>query len=460
MIASLFSDLISKYFSAVVGKVTEKYNGENTEPTMLHKSMLTEEYSADLTWGSTDFNNTIVAADVVALESSIPLKKRDVITTAIGQIPKLGLKYERGEKFLTDINVMRAKGVNEAQVAAKVLDDVAKCVKGMDVRKEIMFEQALSSGVTLIKDGTMFAGNDGTGIRVDFGFPAANASNAEVTWGADSYTPISDIRNMIDAAEGKGVTIRHLWMNRAAFDDIRTSAEGKQLAAVFNGVNIAAGVTLPVPSRAALNDALADEFNVTIHIINGSFREQLPNGNFNTVTPWENGIIVGTTDTNVGRLVYGTLAEETNPVNQVTYEKSGSHVLISKFSDTDPLVEYTAAQALCLPVIDNVNSIYRLNSTQAITFGGTDINSSGVVALPKTQVSSAKVVTTSYAGYGTLTASRPAADSWCTVAVSGSNINITATANSAQNAPKRSTTVTVTDGVVTKTFTVEQAANS
>ena len=459
MIASLFSDLINKYFSAVVGKVYDRYNGENTEPTMLHKQMLTEEYSADLTWGSTDFNNSIVAADVVALESSLPLKKRDVITVAVGQIPKLGLKYERGEKFITDVNVMAAKGVNEAQVAAKVLDDVTKCVKGMDVRKEIMFEQALSSGQTIIKDGTMYAGNDGTGIRVDFGYPAANASNAEVTWGETGYSPISDIRNMIDGAQVKGVTISHLWMSRSQFDAIRTSTEGKQLAAVFNGNSIAAGVAYPVPSRAALNDALADEFNVTIHIVNGSFREQLPNGTFQTVTPWESGIIVGTTSENVGRLVYGTLAEETNPVQQVAYQKSGSHVLISKFSDTDPLVEYTAAQALCLPVIDNVNSIYRLNAVQAITFGGTDI-SDGKVSLPKTAVSTAKVVTTSYAGYGTLSASVPAAASWCTVAVSGTNINITATANSASSAPKRSTTVTVTDGVVTKTFTVEQAANS
>ena len=459
MIASLFSDLIKKYFSAVVGKVYDRYNGEIAEPTMLHKQMLTEEYSADLTWGSTDFNNSIVAADVVALESSLPLKKRDVITVAVGQIPKLGLKYERGEKFITDVNVMKAKGVNEAQVAAKVFDDVTKCVKGMDVRKEIMFEQALSSGQTIIKDGTMYAGNDGTGIRVDFGYPAENASNAVVTWGETNYAPISDIRNMIDGAQAKGTTISHLWMSRSSFDAIRTSTEGKQLAAVFNGNNIAAGVAYPVPSRAALNDALADEFNVTIHIVNGSFREQLPNGTFQTVTPWESGIIVGTTSEQVGRLVYGTLAEETNPVADVAYEKSGTHVLISKFSDTDPLVEYTAAQALCLPVIDNVNSIFRLNNVQAITFGGTDI-SDGVVAVPKTAISgaSSKVVTTSYAGYRTLSVS--SSQTWCTPTLDGTSVKIATSANSASSAPKRTATVTVTDGVNTAKFTVEQAANS
>lgn len=440
------------------GAIEERINGEKTEPTMLHKIMLTEEYSADLTWGSTDFDKNIVAADIVSLESSLPLKKRDVISSASGTIPKLGLKYERGEKFISDINVMRAKGVKEAQIAAKVMDDATKCANGIDIRKEIMFEQAFSTGMFIIKDGSMYAGNDGTGVRVDFGYKAVNSSNAATTWGESGATPVTDIRKMVDAAAAKGVSIIHLWMNRTTFDNIRTSDEGKLLAATFNGVVIT-GASLPVPSRSTMTDALRDEFGVTIHIVNGTFREMLPNGNYNPVTPWEDGIVIGTNTEQVGRLVYGTLAEETNPVNDVDYQKVGSHTLISKFGKTDPLVEFTAGQALCIPVIDDVNSIYRLNATQAITFGGTDI-SDGKVSLPKTAVTTAKVVTTDYAGYGTLSASVPAAASWCTVAVSGNNINITATANSASSAPKRSTTVTVTDGVTTKTFTVEQAANS
>ena len=370
MLRSLFSELIEKYFPVLAGDIEERINGERVEPTMLHKTMLTEEYSADLTWGSTDLNRSIVAADVVSLESSLPLKKRDVIESASGTIPKLGLKYERGEKFISDINVMRAKGVDEEQIAVKVLDDVNKCYDGIEVRKEIMFEQALSTGLTVIKDGTMYAGNDGTGIRVDYGYPAANAFNAATTWGSTGYAPITDIRTMIDAADAKGVTISHLWMNRSKFDEIRTSEEGKQLAATFAGVVVTQTNRLPVPGRAAFNDAMADEFGVTVHVVNGSFREQLPNGTFNTVTPWEATSVIGTTSENVGRLVYGTLAEETNPVADVQYEKSGTHVLISKFSETDPLVEYTAAQALCIPVIDGVSSIYKLSTTAAETPSG------------------------------------------------------------------------------------------
>ena len=367
MIASLFTELVSKYFKLVVGQITELINGEAAEPTMLHKTMLTEEYSPDLTWGSTEINQSIVAADVVSLESSLPLKKRGSLGVATGQIPKLGIKYERGEKAITDINVMRARGADEATVAGRLLDDAGKCIKAMDVRKEIMFEQALSTGTCLISDGTMYDGNDGTGIRANYGYKTENLMNAATTWGDTGYTPITDLRTMFDAAEAAGNTINHLYMARTAFDKIRTSEEGKVLSASFQGLVITQTGKLPVPSRSVFEEALRDEFGAEVHIVSGSFREELPNGTTKTVKPWEQSAVVGTPNTVVGRLVYGTLAEETNPVEQVAYEKSGTHVLLSKYSETDPLVEYTAAQALCIPVIDGVSSIYVLTTTASET---------------------------------------------------------------------------------------------
>ena len=53
MNASLFLEYIDKYFRPVITKITEKFNGKSTEQTLLHKTMLTEEYSADLNWGAT-----------------------------------------------------------------------------------------------------------------------------------------------------------------------------------------------------------------------------------------------------------------------------------------------------------------------------------------------------------------------------------------------------------------------
>jgi N-acetyl-beta-hexosaminidase len=92
---------------------------------------------------------------------------------------------------------------------------------------------------------------------------------------------------------------------------------------------------------------------------------QNPDGSEKAADAWREANIVGVPEEVVGRLVYGTLAEETNPVSNVAYQKAGSHVLIAKYSKTDPLEEFTTAQALCLPIIDNADGIYVLHADAA-----------------------------------------------------------------------------------------------
>lgn len=72
---SLFSEIIDKYFHPIVSKVTEYFNDSKKEPNLLYPTMLQEEYSADLTWDTASFNNSIVAADVVSMDSPLPLKR-------------------------------------------------------------------------------------------------------------------------------------------------------------------------------------------------------------------------------------------------------------------------------------------------------------------------------------------------------------------------------------------------
>ena len=147
---SLFKELVDKYLGSVVGKVVETENGATTPPTLLHKTMLTNEYSPDLNWGASTLNNSVVAADVVSLDSSLPLKSRATLRVATGKLPKLGLKYRKSESEISDLNVMMARGTNEATIASKLLDDTVRAIKAIDVRNEIMFLQGLSSGVVLV----------------------------------------------------------------------------------------------------------------------------------------------------------------------------------------------------------------------------------------------------------------------------------------------------------------------
>ena len=446
---SLFLEFVAKYFPAVVGKITEKINDKKTEETLLHKTMLTEEYSADLTWGSTELGTAIVAADVVALDSSLPLKKRDKITTAIGTIPKLGMKFRKGEKDISDINVMIARGANEATVVSKIFSDAPKVIKGIDMRKEIMFQAALSTGVTLIEDDT--DKNVGTGIRVAFGYKAANTFHAKTAkWSESTATPQDDVQQMFDKAEEDGNTIGLVLMTKKYFNYFRNSTQGKRLAARFLNQNYDANTILSVPSKQTFIDALADEYGCSFKVVNSSFRVEKPNGDRVTVKPWEEGNIVGVPSKIVGRLVYGTLAEETNPVNCVNYEKSGTHILISKYSKNDPLEEFTAGQALCFPVIDGVDGIYILHA-----------DGTGVVSVTPTTLSFAASANTTgkkvtVHADTTFSAAVPQADSWVTLVTSGEEVTVKVSANVGA---ERTSTLTITDANSnTATVAITQAA--
>ena len=353
---SLFKDLVDKYLAGVVGKVVETENGATTPPTLLHKTMLINEYSPNLTWGASTLDGSVVAADVISLDSSLPLKSRATLRVATGKLPKLGLKYRKSESEISDLNVMMARGTNEATIASKLLDDAVRAIKAIDVRNEIMFLQGLSSGVFLVTDGE----NLGTGIRASFGYKDENKVKAQKAWATAGATPLTDITAVFDKANADSNPIAHVYVDTKTFNELRSSEEGKMLGASYSGHVVTDKTLLAVPPRATFLEALRDEFGAEWHVIDSKYRIEGLDGTKKPANAWTEGNIVFTPTDKVGRLVYGTLVEETNPVNGVVYQKAGDYTLISKYSTNDPVEEYTAGQALCLPVIDGADAIYLL----------------------------------------------------------------------------------------------------
>lgn len=462
MQSSLFTEIVEKYFRLVIGKITEKFNDKKVEQPLLHKTMLTEEYSADLNWGSTELNHSIVAADVVSLDSSLPLKKRGKIGNATGTIAKIGVKFRKSEKQITDINVMRARGADEATVVSKIFDDAPKVVKSIDVRKEIMFQQALSTGQVLVTDaGDENSTNDGTGVRADFGYLTANKfKNKVAPWGNKVARPLDDLRQMFDKANEDSNSIGIVLMTLKYFDYMRKSMQSKLLTATFENQVITSLALLPIPSKRAFLEALRDEFGAEFRIVDSVFKVENPDGTTTAVRPWVEANVVGIPAEKVGRLVYGTLAEETNPVAGVAYQKSGSHILVSKYSKTDPLEEFTAGQALCMPVIDGADGIYLLEANE-VADGALVVTGEGLSDGELNVAKTASTNTLSVAYKGDLDELVVESDqTWCVVKHQDGVLTIKVSANSTASAPARTANVTITDGYNTVEIEVKQAANS
>lgn len=356
---SLFTAWVAKYFKPLVAKVVEKINGTKVPDSYRHKTMLRKEYSPTLKWNSINVDGSTVAADVVSMDSALPLKKRDSISKADGDIPKLGMKLALNERTMTDLNILaNSPAIQESALVAKLFQDTAKCITGIYERLEYMFLQALSTGITLIPDTE----NVGLGIRVDFGYKASNKFGVAVVWSAGATgTPLSDFNRVKDAADANGDTITTVMMDTFAFNNMLKSTEFKERYAGSLGIAVNTSSVLPIPNKDQAKSFILGEYGWTIDIVNRTVKTER-DGTKTNRKPWAEGAVVFLTSTEVGTLTWGTLAEMVHKNKAVDYQVADEFILVSKFHKVDPLKEFTSSQALVLPVINNVDEIYLLDS--------------------------------------------------------------------------------------------------
>ena len=363
---SLFIEYVSKIWPKLSLYVNEKIKGKKTQPTYLHKTMLNPVYSADQKWEGTSANTVYVAADMVAMDSPLPLKSRNAISTASGTLPKVGMKKQLRETEINALNIMKAHlslatgeaaASQKARIFNKILDDGLACSIGIDERNEANFLAALSDGVILIEDDK----NTGTGVRFNYGYLAENAFGV-----ATEGTIIGDdIQRVLDKADNDGNTVAAIAIAKSTYDKIRETQWAKELVAGYKGMTVTSDTTLPVPNAATFDDAFESEYGVSFLKIDRSVSYE-KNGKRTSYKPFNANKLVFLPDaSNVGSLVWGTLAEDTNRVNGVEYSIVDQYKLISRYSKNDPLAEFTNGQALVLPVIENVEQIYTIDITDA-----------------------------------------------------------------------------------------------
>ena len=354
---SLFIEYVKKIFPKLQ-TIIEKINGKrNKTLTYLHKTMLRKEYSADQKWESASVNTTYVAADMVAMDSPLPPKARDSVAHANGTLPKVGMKKILRETQINAINIMKAQGASFTNIANKLTNDAVACSVGIDEKNEANFLTALSDGIVIVEDEN----NTGTGLRINYNYLPQNCFGVEESGSISS----NDIKRVIAKADADGNAITTIALALSTYNKIRQTQWAKELVANYRGQTFDNDTKLPVPSATLFDEAFADDNNGIIFLKIDRTVISEKNGKRNPYKPWNANKLIFLTTQEVGALVWGTLAEVTNPVNGVVYSTVDEYKLISKYSKNDPLQEFTSGQALVLPVIENVDQIYSLDISEA-----------------------------------------------------------------------------------------------
>ena len=356
MLQSLFYKYLERFFPRLQRLIETVNKKRGNSLTYLHKQHLNEEYSPDNKWESTISDTTYVAADFVSMDSALPIKQRDTIQTANGKLPKIGISRVLRESDINTLNTMEAQGGNAQLISRKLANDPVACAQGLDERNEYNFLSGFSNGYVAIKDDD----NPNALMRINFNYLDKNTFSSSNPGSPE----LEDILNVIEKAEENGTTIRYIWISKQTYDELRHSAAARELAANYERRIVGNGITLPVPTPTLFDEAFSDETNgVSFVKVNRSVIIE-ENGIRKNVKPWNDNRIIFVEDDIVGTLVYGRLAETTNPVENVLYQLVDNYKLIARFRETNPLRETTTGQAIVAPIIENIDQIYVLDISQ------------------------------------------------------------------------------------------------
>jgi len=316
-----------------------------------------------------------VMADVVAYNSSAPLKTRKTISKLTGSIPSIRVKRQMTEQDINDYNAFKAMAdPDKAELLRIVFNDTNFCMDAILGRLEWFALQALSTG-QIILSTTNNVGGIVTESVVDFKLLAANKKkmvSADRCWietKEATCKPITDIRAVVRAAKIAGANPQYILMNESKFSVMVTMEEVKNFVMPYT--TWGATKIAMVPSQDVLNQALKAMSLPQIVIIDTIVDYEDEDHTIHSVDPWLNASledkhVVFVENLQCGNTLRGPIAEETNPPPQVIQAKKGG-ILISTWSNVDPVTQFTKGEINAFPSCPAIDHIYNLD-TEATTW--------------------------------------------------------------------------------------------
>ncbi|RXG66721.1 hypothetical protein ES695_01690 [Candidatus Atribacteria bacterium 1244-E10-H5-B2] len=316
-----------------------------------------------------------VMADVVSYNSSAPLKTRKSISKLTGSIPSIRVKRQMTESDINDYNAFKAMATPDmGDLLRIVFNDTDFCMDAILGRLEWLALQCLALGqISLSKVNNV--GGVVTEEVVNFQLAPANKKDmvsAARCWNAGDAAlikPITDIRTVVKAAKTAGANPQYILMNDSKFSEMVTANEVKNFVMPYTTWGITK--IQMVPSLSILNQALKAMGLPQIIIIDTRVAHEDKDHKIENVDPWLNA---GKADKHVvfidaiqcGNTLRGPIAEETNPPKQVVQAKKGG-ILISSWSEIDPVTQYTKGEINAFPSCPSIDHIYNLD-TEATTW--------------------------------------------------------------------------------------------
>lgn len=299
------------------------------------------------------------AASIVDSDAPAPLRSRTKIELYKGKIPAIKEKFRMNQDDMRSLEVLKAlplPGGNNNTLITFLNKDMQEAAVSGDKRIDYMLLQAMS---TLTIDVTTTNNPDGVVYgTIDLLPQSYQLQGVPTVWTDAASTPIDDIENYITIQrDTRGRRFGKILMSMRLWNYFKKTTQVKSFLAGFYNTglnNTAFAVTL-----SNVNEYLNANGWPMIQIIEHNTHIEV-DGLPTFVRGFNDNNAVFVPDGKIGTLFNAVSMESIHPVQNKNYATFGP-TLVSKWAESDPLVEFTGMEMNAFPAI-NIDSIFVLKT--------------------------------------------------------------------------------------------------
>lgn len=306
-----------------------------------------------------------VSADRVAFNTRAPLKTRKTVGSWSGMLSKIAISKEKGEIEINeyqDLKVVAAANTEDKATARYlvdlVYDDVKACNDGLDYKLEIDGLRIGSHGVQTFP--AAIEGEMATQDIINFNVPNENFVGVTIKWSLPNADGIGDVAKMQRAIAKKGLK-KPMWaiLESSKFEQLL--AQEKTVKRLFP--NAASGtISGDMISLQSVNAFMQGKGFPQFLVIDSYATIEAKDGNQTTIKPWNENVVALSPVAQLGWTYYKPV-----PVinNTDAMQAQGKYSKTTVYSDLNPMLEVTTAEAYVQPGLINRASLVFVNTENA-----------------------------------------------------------------------------------------------
>lgn len=315
-----------------------------------------------------------ISADKIAFNVKAPTKTRKTVGSWSGKLGKVAISREQDEEVINEYNDLAAivaslpEGSDNSakqEMVDMIYDDVAFVNEGMDTKIEVDACRIGSSGIQDYP--AVIDGDNATQDIINFNVPDTNKNGVAVVWSDHTNADgIADIEARYKAMRNAHKTLRYAIMEQEAFENL--CAQAKTIARIpgnvtVSGKNIVASNS--APTLDALNAYMRSHGLPTIIVIETEAGIEGKDGEVTPIKPWRENVVTLAPSIQLGWTYWKTVPRVENTEALQTY---GSFYKVTRYSEVNPMLEVTLAEAYVQCVLINRSTVNFLNVANVTTW--------------------------------------------------------------------------------------------